>query len=415
MHKILIVEDSKMFVSLLKSRVTKDFDLTCDTCASYQEAVDLFAQGNQHHYLLAILDLTLPGSPDGEIVDLVKSYNIPVVVVSGRMDSLIRDNILEKQVLDYIMKGPHTLDLLSSTISRFLRNRDIKILVVEDSKLVRDNTQTILENQKFAVVTADDGMKALQQLKKYPEIRLVITDYNMPKMDGFELTAEIRKHFPMDRIAIIGMSAHGNPLLSAQFLKRGANDFINKPYFEEELVWRVHQNVEMILQLELLREAAIKDALTGLYNRRYFFQVGENLFANAKRGNLSLCVAMLDIDHFKNINDSFGHACGDLVIQKVAECLQQNFRSSDIVARLGGEEFVVITSNMNQENILSHFEKLRLELSQLEIREKQQKVELTVSIGICQTIQDSLDKTVSYADELLYQAKNAGRNRIVIQ
>ncbi len=414
MSRILIVEDSKMFVSLLKTRVTKEFGLSCDTCASYQETVDLFAQENQHRYLLAILDLTLPGSPDGEIVDLVKSYGIPVVVVSGRMDSLIRDKILEKHVLDYIMKGPHTLDLLSSTISRFLRNRDIEILIVEDSQLVRDSTKAILENQKFRVITADDGLNALKLLRKHPDIRLIITDYNMPKMDGFQLTAEIRKHFPMDRIAIIGMSAHGNPLLSAQFLKRGANDFINKPYFEEELVWRVHQNVEMIIQLELLRDAAIKDPLTGLYNRRYFFQVGDPLFANAKRGNLSLSVAMIDIDHFKQINDSFGHAYGDFVLQKVAQCLLKSFRSSDIVARLGGEEFVVITSNMDQEKLLSHFEQLRQKISQLGLIEKQQKVELTVSIGIIRTIQDSLDKTVSCADELLYQAKDAGRNRIVI-
>ncbi len=412
MDKILIVEDSKMFVSLLTKRVTADFGLTCDTCSTYQEAVNLFAQG-QTDYLLAVLDLTLPGSPDGEIVDLVKAQGIPVVVVSGRIDALIRDKILEKQVLDYIMKGPHTLDLLSTTISRFLRNRHIQILLVEDSKLVRDSTQVILENQKFSVIVANDGLEAVQKLQKHPDIRLVITDYNMPKMDGFELTAQIRKHYTMDKIAIIGMSAHGNPLLSAQFLKRGANDFINKPYFEEELVWRVHQNVEMIMHLQQLREYATKDALTGLYNRRYFFEAAGKFYAQAQKENLPLAVAMIDIDHFKQINDTYGHACGDSVIQKVALVLRNSFSSADIVARIGGEEFIVMTSQKNSKELHTCFDQLCQKIAQLDIREKQEKVSVSVSIGINCQLENSLDKTISHADELLYEAKHCGRNRVV--
>ena len=233
MNKILIVEDSNMFVNLLKARIYRDFCIDADVCRSYQEAETLLL-GDIPEYELAILDLTLPGSPDGEIVDLVNSYNIPIVVVTGRINEQIREKVLAKQIIDYIIKGPHTLDLLACTIGRFLRNRDVQILLVEDSNLTRKVTKEILENQKFIVIEATNGSEGLKQLKANPDIKLVLTDYNMPVMDGFELTAAIRKHFPMDRISIIGMSAHGNPLLSAQFLKRGANDFINKPYFEEE-------------------------------------------------------------------------------------------------------------------------------------------------------------------------------------
>ncbi len=413
MKKILIVEDSNMFVNLLKNRIYRDFWIESDVCRSYEEAMTLLA-GKTTDYELVILDLTLPGSPDGEIVDLVNSYAIPIVVVTGRMNDQTRDKILEKKVIDYIIKGPHTLDLLASTIGRFLRNKHVEILLVEDSNLTRDMTRKILENQKFKVIEAHDGSEAMEKLNAHPEIKLVLTDFNMPRMNGFELTAAIRKYHPMDRVSIIGMSAHGNPLLSAQFLKRGANDFINKPYFEEELIWRVNQNVEMLFQMEQLRDAAYKDVLTGLFNRRHFFQVAEKLFNNAKRDNLKIDIAMIDIDHFKKINDTYGHSCGDMVIQQVATILNSSFRSSDLVARLGGEEFIVMTSNLDPEHRERVFNELRTRIFNHAIGCDSNEIRVSVSIGVNNQLSETLDKTISLADELLYQAKNAGRNRVVL-
>ena len=413
MKKILIVEDSRLFSGLLQKRIAADFSLDCVIKESYQQAEELL-EHNSADFSLAILDLTLPGSPDGEIVDLVIEKGITVVVVTGRMDQQTREKILEKRVLDYIMKGPHTLDLLSSTICRYLRNQDVTVLLVEDSRLVRESTRKILETQHFNVVEANDGFAAMEQLTADPSIQLVVTDYNMPKMDGFELTAEIRKSFPMDKMAIIGMSAQGNPLLSAQFLKRGANDFINKPYFEEELVWRVNQNVAILEHISQLRDAAIKDALTGLYNRRYFFEAGSKLFANARRKNLEICVAMLDIDHFKNINDTYGHISGDRVISEVAKTLRESFRESDIVARFGGEEFVVLTSNMEKTHCRDHFETLREKIDDLIILVDGETIQTSVSIGVTTNLGETLDEMVRHADGLLYQAKESGRNCVII-
>ena len=218
----------------------------------------------------------------------------------------------------------------------------------------------------------------------------------------------------MDTMAIIGMSAHGNPLLSAQFLKRGANDFINKPYFEEELVWRVNQNVEMLAHLERLRDAAIKDAMTGLFNRRYFFETGAKLFANALRKNLDICIAMIDIDHFKDVNDTYGHACGDLVIKEVTKTLQENFRESDLVARIGGEEFIVMTSNMQLEHCSEHFEQIRQKIEDAFIEAGPEMIQVTASIGVTTNLTETLDEMVREADGLLYQAKDSGRNCVII-
>lgn len=413
MPKILITEDSKMFANLLKKRLADDFQIDCVIKESYHEVAELLEK-DASDYMLATLDLNLPGSPNGEIVDLVIGKGIPAVVVSGSMDEATREKILEKRVLDYIMKGPHSLDLLSKTIRRYICNQEVTILLVEDSNLVRANTRQILENQHFKVVEAKNGEEAIEQLKANRSVRLVLTDYNMPKMDGFELTAELRRRFPMDKMAIIGMSAQGNPLLSAQFLKRGANDFINKPYFEEELVWRVNQNVEMLSHLERLRDAAIKDALTGLHNRRYFFEAGEKLFANALRQGSDLCIAMIDIDHFKSVNDTYGHAGGDLVIKEVAKTLRERFRDSDIVARIGGEEFVVMSSHMAPEHCQDHFEAIRQKIEDALIGIGTEIIQISVSIGVTTQLPETLDEMVREADGRLYQAKESGRNCVIM-
>jgi len=339
MKKILIVEDSRLFSKLLSKRVTDDFQAECVVCTTYQETVSLLEK-DPEQFLLAVLDLNLPDSADGEVVDFVLSKGIPVIVVTARMDEKIRENVLDKQILDYIMKGPHTLDQLTETTKRYLRNQDITLLLVDDSALFRSHTKKLLETQHYNILEAENGVAALEIVKQNSEICLVITDYHMPDMDGFELTAEIRKIRPMDKLAIIGMSAYGNPLLSSQFLKRGANDFLTKPYFEEELICRVNQNIEIIEHIAQLHDAAIKDQLTKLYNRRYFFGTGEKLFQNARRQNLDIAIAMIDIDHFKNINDSYGHGDGDATLVEIAAVLQESFRASDIVTRFGGEEFI---------------------------------------------------------------------------
>ncbi len=246
---ILIVEDSRLFYGLISKKITQEFPYECivkTTCAEAKEILDQ----RPEDALLAILDLNLPDAPDGEIVEHVATLGIPTIVVTARVDDEIRDRILRLQVFDYIIKGPHILDLLASSIRRFLRNSRYSILVVDDSALARGATVKLLSSQYFTIVEAGDGDEALQKLEKDPNIRLLLTDYHMPRMNGFELISAVRARYPMDSLAIIGLSARGNSLLSSQFLKRGANDFLSKPYFEEELIWRVNLNIEMLESLE---------------------------------------------------------------------------------------------------------------------------------------------------------------------
>ena len=414
MNKILIVEDNQLFSKLMRKRLTEELQLECVVKKSYQEAVKILEKDSEQ-FMLAVLDLNLPDAPDGEIVDYVISRMIPAVVVTARIDEKTRSKIIAKQVLDYIIKGPYALDLLATTVRRYIRNQDVTILLVDDSRTSRMGTRKILETQHFIVIDASDGEDALDKLKQYPSIKLVLTDYNMPKMDGFELTTKIRSEYPLDQMAIIGMSAQGDPLLSSQFLKRGANDFIIKPFFVEELIWRVNQNVEMLDHLKRLRDAAIKDPMTKLYNRRYFFDAGAKRFTKARRRDLDIALVMLDIDHFKSVNDNFGHANGDLVLIEVAKLLQDHFSDKGIVARYGGEEFIILADQIDILEIEEQLEKLRHSVEAFSLDTKEGKIDPTISIGATTSMVGNLEETIKQADELLYQAKENGRNRVVIR
>jgi diguanylate cyclase (GGDEF)-like protein len=414
MEKVLIIEDSKVFLSIIQKQITRELGFECVTAGSFKEAEQILeTRGDQ--FLVAVLDLNLPDAPKGEIVDYVVSKGVPAIVLTALINDDIRDQIMSHDILDYIIKeGPHSMVQLTDTIRRFVRNRKIKVLVVDDSGVGRKIIRKSLEKQNFLVIESANGQDALLELRAKPDIRLVITDYHMSAMDGFELTGEIRKQFSMGEIGIIGVSAIGNPVLSAKFLKTGANDFVSKPYHEEEFLWRIHQNIELLESMRKLKEAAVTDYLTGLYNRRYFYDMAGKLFENAKRKNLQIFIGMIDIDNFKSINDTYGHDAGDQVIQHVAEVLQRSFRSSDIVARYGGEEFVVLVVNMALERDLIHFEGLRKAVEKTPVKTRAGDINVTVSIGVTTRLSASLDDMINVSDNQLYKAKEAGRNKVII-
>lgn len=413
--KILIVEDVRFFSNLIKDKITSEFGYECTIANNFQEAKNILTS-QEEPFMLAVLDLHLPDAPHGEIVEYVSSKKIPSIVATALINDNVRDQIMTHNVLDYIIKeGKVSLDQLTETIRRFVRNNKISILVVDDSGVQRMQTRRILEKQNFSVFEAANGQEALDLIKDNNTIRLVITDYNMPVMDGFEFVSQLRNQIKMDELAVIGLSAVGNPVLSAKFLKKGANDFVTKPYHEEEFIWRINQNIEILDNILKLKEAVIKDHLTGLHNRRHFFSAGTSLFENAKRKNIHIAIAMLDIDHFKNINDTYGHDVGDQVLKHLSQTLKSSFRASDIVARYGGEEFIIMTVNMAPEKYPDHFENLRKKIEETPLTTAGEEITFTSSIGVTTQQASSLEKMIKEADTLLYQAKNSGRNRVLIQ
>lgn len=415
MSQILVVEDSRLFGSVIQQEVESRLpEFKVYWVETYAEAEALLDE-QQNNFFIGLLDLNLPDAPHGEIVDLVLDRKISAIVFTGDINDEVRDRIWTKNVADYVLKeGEQSIEYIISLINRLKRNQDIQVLVVDDSQFSRKVICDLLHVHKYSIFEAADGIEALEILKENDQIKMVITDYNMPNMDGFELTKEIRGKFGRDELTIIGLSGEGSSNLSARFIKYGANDFINKPFLQEEFYCRISQAIEMLENINKIKDLSNKDFLTGLYNRRFLFDSGNKLFASTKRALSTTTVAMLDIDYFKKINDTYGHYAGDLVLQQLAKLLQNRFRKNDIISRFGGEEFCLLLTSMEHKYIPKIFEELREKIAQEEFQFQKKTISFTVSIGICTKLHPTLEDMIDEADILLYQAKEAGRNRVII-
>lgn len=415
MEKVLLVEDSRTFASVLKKTIETELQFPVDWAATFADASKLIAE-HRADYFAGVLDLHLPDAHDGEIVDFVIAQNIPAIALTGKFGDEIRDYIWSRKVVDYVLKdSPQSVNYVLTMVRRLHLNKSCKVLVVEDSSFSRKHLSKLLHVHQYQVFEGKDGQHALAILFEHPDIKLAIIDYSMPDMDGIELTRKIRETFPKDTFAIIGISALGNNVMSAQFIKNGANDFITKPFVHEEFYCRLTQNIEMIEFMENVKQASHRDYLTDLYNRRYFFESGQMLYANALRKYITIVIAMIDIDHFKQVNDTYGHKTGDIVLQQVAWILRKRFRKSDIVARFGGEEFCILATNMDADVIVNVFDDLRLTIAQTNIPIESGTLNVTVSIGVSTKLKRSLDEMISTADALLYKAKAQGRNQVICE
>lgn len=412
-NKILIIEDSSFYSAMLQKRISSVTEMESVPASTLAEAVGILDRDTA--FFAAVADLFLPDAQNGEVVDLVLSHGIPLIILTSNIDENLRNNIISrKNVIDYILKHEAKgFDEITDLLSRLRRNRYIKILIVEDSATQRMKLKKILKTHNFEVVEAEHGVEALQRMEEHPDVRLVLTDYNMPKMNGYELVKELRRRYDRDQIAILGLSDMGNPILSAQFLKTGANDFVNKPFVVEELMARVTGCVEMLEMVRRLRDLAIKDPLTKLHNRRYFYEEAEKKLTESQKNGSSFAVGMIDIDHFKKINDTFGHDAGDKVLEILAEALHEDTRGADVVARLGGEEFCIATPNTDRKGAEILFEKIRKHVEALSLSYGEHDIRFTISIGVCACCGDSLESALKQSDEMLYAAKSRGRNRVV--
>lgn len=402
MERVLIVEESVMIAEAIRREISAKLKFECDVALNFKQAKEKIKRSGEE-YFMAILGLNLPDAPEGEIVDHVLAQNIPSLVFTATLNDEIREKMMAENILDYVVKeGQQTVDYLIHVVHRIYKNQSTKVMVVDDSSTSRTMLAGLLKNQRFQVLETGNGKKALELLEDHGDIKMVIMDLNMPGMDGFELTTRIRQRYARDQLAVIGLSAYGSGLLSAKFLKKGANDFINKPFVKEEFNSRINQNIEMLEYIDEIKRASNVDYLTGLYNRRYFFQVGGKMFENARRANFSMTTAMIDIDHFKQVNDTYGHYSGDMVLKYIGKLLSDNLRTADLLARFGGEEFCLITTNMDKKKANVLFERLRRLMEQEKIPTENDRVS------------DSLEATINRADKMLYQAKQKGRNRVVV-
>jgi diguanylate cyclase (GGDEF)-like protein len=364
-------------------------------------------------WLAAIVDLNLPDAPHGELVDDVLALGIPTIVLTGSVDDKKRDALSRRGIVDYVLKeGRYSYQYAVNLVNRLHRNQGIKVLVAEDSLVTRKFIVEMLSRHLFQVVEARDGQEALEAILADPDIKLLLTDYNMPNRDGFELIHELRHRHEKEDLVIIGLSSAGDKYLSAKFIKNGANDFLYKPFSHEEFSCRILQAIESMERLETLRQMAYTDVMTGIGNRRYLIENARTLLKQARAANTPLALAILDIDHFKHINDDHGHDVGDEVLVYFAQTLAKSL-GRFFVARTGGEEFCVVMPGLTAEQAAQILNALREQIAHEFVDSAVGDISFTFSGGVVQVPAESIEDMMRDADQVLYRGKAAGRNQVL--
>ncbi len=310
------------------------------------------------------------------------------------------------------------------------------ILVVDDTALNIILLDRLLTNQGYQVVRAEDGISALDAIQRTP-IDMVLLDINMPHMDGYEVCRRLKADENLKSIPVLFISALSDTMDKVKALSVGGVDYITKPFQADEVLARIETHMKIrnlqlaleeknaVLEAEIAKRQeaeqeltilAATDPLTKVFNRRHFFEFSTRELARSQRNNDSFSILMMDIDHFKNINDSYGHLIGDQVLIRFTQICQKNLRHYDVLARYGGEEFVALLPETDPAAALEIAERLRKAIEETEMLFDGQTVTLTISIGAASLDSQpglSLEIILDRADQALYRAKENGRNQVM--
>lgn len=410
-QRLLVVEDSKPIATVIK-QIAQSLNYEVVLATSLAQVEDILSGDTD--FFAATVDYALPDAYDGEAIACVLSHGIPSVVMTGKMDDETRQKILAQPVIDYIPKENSQAFLYLKRVLHWQQtNSKNTILVVDDSSAARNHIVELLKRRNFTVFTANNGVQALDKLKQHKAIKMVITDLEMPEMDGITLTNEIRKKYSREQLTVIGISGASNGIHSARFIKNGADDFLRKPFCPEEFYCRIMQNIESLNNIAQIQHTANTDYLTELSNRRAFFNNANQRIAEYSKRNIPHCLAVLDIDYFKKVNDNYGHDVGDQVLKVLALYLRKHF-GTGLTARLGGEEFAVLLHGVDNDQLYNKLDDFRRDISVSSLPAGEHHIAITISIGVVFDSKDELSKQMNEADNALYYAKDHGRNQVVI-
>ncbi|NRD73380.1 diguanylate cyclase [Shewanella sp. VB17] len=282
--------------------------------------------------------------------------------------------------------------------------------------LLVDDTRTNIEllagclQKDYNLKVAFNGKRCLELAENDPIPDLILLDVIMPNMDGYEVCKQLKANSVTQNIPIIFVTGKDSDEEEEFGLQLGAVDYITKPIRPAIVIARVDTQIILKQQSDTLRSMALHDQLTHLYNRHYLIEAATNKISHIVRHGGCLSLMMIDIDHFKQVNDNFGHQSGDMVLKAVAQVLFDHNRKEDVVARFGGEEFVILLDNCSLLDTKDKAEQLRVSIEQL----IPQNISVTASFGIAELKKgEEFEQLLARADEALYSAKEQGRNCIV--
>lgn len=298
-----------------------------------------------------------------------------------------------------------------------------EILVAEDDLLYGVMLQRCLSEKDYVVQVVRDGVEALQAARSPGGPRLLVLDWMMPRMCGLEVCRKLRDEEDKAYRYMLLLTSKNKMDDLVEGLEAGADDYLTKPFDVQELLARINVG-RRLLELhdrlaateEKLRYQATHDELTGIWNRRALVSLLAKEADRAHRVGSDFCLFMLDLDHFKKVNDSYGHMTGDMVLREVAARLSSSVRSYDVLGRYGGEEFIIVGAALGAEGLAPYAERLREIVASAPVETSAGPIPVTVSIGVASSDGRDFDfeAMLRKADEALYVAKRSGRNRFAL-
>lgn len=387
--------------------------------ASVFHTLETFTHALQDHAdVVVVMDISFPENQWGGIhvvqeIQKQRDIPLPVIFLSARDDFEARLGAVRAGSVAYFNKRFNISGLIDK-LDELTSTQPVvpyRVMIVDDSAQLTAYYAAILEQAGMITRVLNDPMAAMQPLFEF-EPDLILIDMYMPSCDGMELAKVIRQLDSFMSIPIVFLSAEKDMDKQLAAMDLGGDDFLTKPIQPQHLVSSVSSRIRRSM---LLRSFMVRDSLTGLLNHTAIKDHLDREVARAKRQGSRCCFAMIDIDLFKHVNDTYGHPAGDRVIKSLARLLKQRLREVDVIGRYGGEEFAVVLVDVEGETAVKVLNAIREDFSKLRHLANNQEFSVTFSVGLADVIHfTNGTQMIDAADQALYQAKHQGRNQVIL-